>query len=31
MGVTCPCPIIEYVFTAIVEAALGLFTAEIIE
>jgi hypothetical protein len=31
MGVACPCPITEYVFSAIAEARLGLFTAEIIE
>jgi hypothetical protein len=30
MGAACPCPI-EAVFSAIAEAALGLFTAEIIE
>jgi hypothetical protein len=30
MGVTCPCPVIEYVFSSITEAGLGLSAAEII-
>jgi hypothetical protein len=30
IGVTCPCPIAEYVFSAIVEAKLELSTAQII-
>jgi hypothetical protein len=30
MGVTCPCSITEYVFSAVAEAVLGLSTTEII-